>query len=154
MSTSNEAHNNPRSRTTNAVTSSQRSFTKSINSLETIFEFIHEFCELNEVDSETRYALDLAIEELFTNMVKYSNENNSDVRISLGLSGKTLEISLTDYGVKPFDPTKAKEVDVNLPLDKRKPGGLGIFLTKKLIETIQYEHIDGNNIIKLIKHLE
>lgn len=154
MSTSNEAHNNPKGRATDASASLERTFKKGISSLEGIFEFIEEFSASNEVVSETRYALELAIEELFTNMVKYSPESDSDVLISLTLSGKTLQVCLTDYGVKPFDPTKAKEVDINLPLDQRKPGGLGIFLTKKLMETIQYKHTNGNNIITLIKHLE
>jgi serine/threonine-protein kinase RsbW len=156
MTTSNEAHNkkgtdNARSR---AEIVEQCSFVKRIDSLEAIFSFIDRFSTKADIDSDTRYVLQLAVEELFTNMVKYSTESDHNILIALSRTAQTVRVSLTDFNVRPFDPTEIKDVDVSLPLEQRKPGGLGLFLTKKLIETIHYQYENGNNVITLTKSLE
>ena len=56
-----------------------------------------------------------------------------------------LTVSLTDFDVEPFDPTQAKAVDIDLPLEERQPGGLGIHLTQKLVDSMQYEHNEGQS---------
>lgn len=96
----------------------------------------------------------LAVEELFTNMVKYNPENSADVLICLEHGGKGLRVKMTDFGVKPFDFTKLKEVDVNKRIEERTPGGLGIFLTRKLVDEIHYEYVNGNNVITFVKNVE
>lgn len=153
MSTSNEAHNSQAKRDPRDC-SDERTFRKRIDALEDIFTFMEIFSEKAGINADTRHALQLAVEELFTNMVKYSRESNHEVLIGLARSGATVHVCLTDYNVQPFDPTKAPEPDVTLPPEQRQPGGLGLFLTKKLIENIHYEHRNGNNIITLTKFLE
>jgi serine/threonine-protein kinase RsbW len=132
----------------------QRQFKKAIASLESIFRYIDEFASSNNIDEDSRRAISFAVEELFTNMVKYNPEGTRDVSIALQLSGKRFTASLTDHDVRPFDPTALNEVNVNAPIEERKPGGLGIFLTKKLMDDIKFQHINGNNIITLVKNLE
>lgn len=132
----------------------QRQFKKTITSLESIFQYIDEFASSNNIDEGSQRAIAFAVEELFTNMVKYNPEGTRDVLITLQLSDKYFTASLTDYDVHPFDPTALKDVNVNVSIEDRKPGGLGIFLTKKLMDDIKFQHINGNNIITLVKNLE
>lgn len=87
-------------------------------------------------------------------MVKYNPENSNDVLICLESETEKLRIRMTDFGVKPFDFTKLKEVDVNKRIEERTPGGLGIFLTRKLVDEIHYEYVHGNNVITFVKNLE
>ncbi len=49
-------------------------------------------------------------------------------------------MTLTDYDVEPFDVTKAPDVDVTLPIEQRRPGGLGLHLIRRLLDSIEYEY--------------
>ena len=55
-----------------------------------------------------------------------------------------VEVTLTDYGVDRFDPTLAPEVDISLPLEQRKPGGLGLHLIRRMVDSIRYEYDEVN----------
>lgn len=61
--------------------------------------------------------------------------------------------SLLDGG-KPFDPTKKTDPNVTLSAEERQIGGLGIFMTKKMMDDVNYEYIDGKNILTLKKGIE
>ena len=49
-------------------------------------------------------------------------------------------MTLTDYDVEPFDVTKAPDADVKLPIEQRRPGGLGLHLIRRLLDSIEYEY--------------
>mgnify|MGYP003514571419 CR=1 FL=1 len=51
-----------------------------------------------------------------------------------------VDVALTDYDVEPFDPTQAPDADVTLPIEQRAPGGLGIHLTRRLVEELEYRY--------------
>ena len=63
-----------------------------------------------------------------------------------------LEFTLTDSG-KPFDPTAAPEADTSLGVQERPIGGLGIFLVRKIMDTVAYRRTNGKNILTMIKHI-
>jgi anti-sigma regulatory factor (Ser/Thr protein kinase) len=117
-----------------------RAFPRSFDSIETIFEFTSDFFARQQIDPRLLAPVDLAVEELFTNMVKYSPGGDAAVRIDLAKVAGGVEVALTDYGVEPFDITQSPEVDVNLPIEQRKPGGLGLHLVRRLVDSMQYEY--------------
>jgi anti-sigma regulatory factor (Ser/Thr protein kinase) len=53
----------------------------------------------------------------------------------------------------PFDPTSQVEADTSLSVEDRPIGGLGIYLVRQLMDSINYERIDGKNVLTLIKKL-
>ena len=59
---------------------------------------------------------------------------------------------LSDTG-KPFDPTKAEEVDVTLAAEDRPIGGLGIHLVRTIMDSVSYEYLSGKNILMMTKNL-
>jgi len=132
----------------------QQEFERNLTSLESVFEFVKEFFSKESVDASHRYAVDLAVEEIFTNMVKYSPEGRQDIVIQLEKRDHCLEVRLTDFDVESFDPTQAPEVAIHSPIEERTPGGLGLHLIRKLFDTMEYEYIDRRSRIILKKNLE
>ena len=65
---------------------------------------------------------------------------------------KELCFVIRDKG-KPFDPTAQDEADTTLSLEERPIGGLGIYLVRQLMDSINYERIDGQNVLTLRKKL-
>ena len=116
-----------------------RSFRRSFDSIPDIFAYTAEVFASEHVDSELLPSVDLTLEELFTNMVKYG-ASTAQVRIDIIKVEGGVEVTLTDYDVEPFDVTQARDVDINLPIEQRKPGGLGLHLIRRLVDCVHYEY--------------
>ena len=116
-----------------------RSFRRSFDSIPDIFALTEEVFASEHIDPALRPSVDLTLEELFTNMVKYS-ASSAAVRIDMTKVPGGVEVTLTDYDVEPFDITQAPDVDINLPIEQRKPGGLGLHLIRHLVDCVDYEY--------------
>ena len=131
-----------------------KKFKRDLKSLDEIFKFINEFSAKTGVDESVVFTINLVVEELFTNMVKYTSENTNEILLELKKNEDDLIIHLTDFDVDPFDISKTAEVDTKQSLEERRVGGLGIHLVKQMIDKIEYEYKDRQSKIILIKHLE
>ncbi len=99
--------------------------------------------------------IDLVVEEVFVNIANYAYKDKvgkAKVMCELDKENNLLTIVFEDKGV-PFDPLSKEDPDITAGADEREIGGLGIFLTKKLMDEVLYENKDGKNILKLIKKL-
>jgi anti-sigma regulatory factor (Ser/Thr protein kinase) len=132
----------------------QKSFPRSAASLPEIFEFMDGFFALARVGDQHRLPMQFAVEELFTNLVKYSRGGTRDILLDLRRDGGRLLVSLTDFDVEPFDIRTSPNVDVDRDLKDRKPGGLGIHLIKRMVDDVGYEYVDGRSTTTFIKRLE
>ena len=106
-------------------TSMRRSFPREMASLEAIVAFVREFLAREGLGDGAAYELDLVLEELFTNLVKYGRGARGDVEISLECAADGVMAELREFDAEAFDPTLLPEVDVNRPVAERRPGGLG-----------------------------
>lgn len=132
----------------------QKRFPRDLAALTSMTAFVAIFLQKNELRAELSFDVNLILEELFTNFVKYNPEGEHEIEISLERVGEDLKIRLVDIGVHEFDPTATEEVDVSKKPEERNPGGLGIHLVKKIADEIHYEHKDGASIITVTKRLE
>jgi anti-sigma regulatory factor (Ser/Thr protein kinase) len=132
----------------------EKKFKRTIQSLDEIFDFIGGFVAAHKIDDAAIFSINLAVEELFTNMVKYNPGNANDISIIVARSSDGLAVTLIDTDVEDFDVTMQDEVDVSLPLSERRAGGLGIHLVKKMVDRLDYEYAGRQSRITLIKHLE
>ena len=131
----------------------ERAFPRTLEALEGIFAWVSGFLGDEKIDEPAGFAVKFAVEEMFVNMVRYNRGAANDIVIALSRAGDRLEVSLADFGVKPFDMTGVAEYDGNLPLEKRRPGGLGIHLTRRLMDKVEYRYEHGRSTITLTKML-
>jgi serine/threonine-protein kinase RsbW len=128
-------------------------FPRAVGSLDAIFAFVHQFIADRSLDPELAYDLDLIIEELFTNLVKYGRDGRNDILVALDADPAKITVMLRDFDVEGFDPTQAKPVDTAAPLDERRPGGLGIHFVKRIADDVQYDYTNRTVTLTVTKRL-
>ena len=96
--------------------------------------------------------LRLAVEEAVVNVMQYAYPagRTGTVSVRAASDGRRLKFTVTDSGI-PFNPTGVQTADTTLPAEERPVGGLGILLVRKLMDSINYERIDGKNVLTLRK---
>jgi serine/threonine-protein kinase RsbW len=134
-------------------TTMERAFQRSFDSLEGIFAFTGDFFAREKIRPDERHAVDLAVEELFTNMVKYNGDSSTEILLRMELREGELRIVLTDPDADPFDPTAVRAPRVDRPLEEREPGRLGLFLVRKLMDRIRYDYDGRRSRITMTKTL-
>ncbi|MBT8076720.1 MAG: ATP-binding protein [Gammaproteobacteria bacterium] len=128
----------------------RQKFKRSFNELKNIVTMTETVFREQGLEPSLRNVVDLATEELFVNMVTYNTESSEDILIEMKPHAVGLEVSLTDYDVERFDPTRAANVDVDAPLNERAPGGLGLYLVLKMVDSIHYEYRNRQSKITFI----
>jgi anti-sigma regulatory factor (Ser/Thr protein kinase) len=99
--------------------------------------------------------LSIAVEEIFVNIANYSYENHcsaGDAIITVVMDGDNFTITFKDCGV-PYNPLLRDDPDIFSPLESREIGGLGIFMVKKLVDSLEYRYEDGMNILTIQKNM-
>lgn len=119
-----------------------RSAPRRLDSLPGLVGFVREFLAQEGLPEELSFDMDLVIEELFTNLVRHARAEG-DIRVRLSRGEGEVRIELVAPEPSPFDPTATPRANVNLPLDQRRPGGLGIHLVRELCQEFRYEWRDG-----------
>jgi anti-sigma regulatory factor (Ser/Thr protein kinase) len=118
----------------------EQSFSRSINALEGVFDFTNEFALVHGINDKVRYILDLAVEEFFTNMVKYNPSGQGNIQMRMSINDNEVVVHLVDPDSGHFDVTKDRAIDLHKSLADRNVGGLGVFLVQKLVENLHYHH--------------
>lgn len=65
------------------------------------------------------------------------------MRLELKAVEGGVEVTLVDRGVERFDPTASPDVDIHAPIDERRPGGLGLHLIRRMVDSIDYRYSDA-----------
>lgn len=128
----------------------QKKFSRSFDEIKEIVAFTEAVFDNYDIEPRLRHVVDLAVEELFVNMVTYNTETDADILIEMTPHEHGIEVSLTDYNVGRFDPREVGPVDVDAPLADRAPGGLGLYLVLKMVDSIHYEYRNRESRITFI----
>ncbi len=131
----------------------QKAFKREIASLDAIFAFIRDFFDREHIDSRHLYTMNLAAEELFTNMVKYNPGNAGDILIDVEADEDRLRLTLTEHDADFFDVTRPRPAPDDVPLQDRRKGGLGLFLVQQMVDGIAYEHEGRRSTVTVTKKL-
>ncbi len=128
--------------------------------------FIDEVCEALEFNAGQTMEMNLAVEEAVVNVMNYAYPEGTvgTVQIDAEANEERLKFTITDYGA-PFDPTTYAKADTTLSAEDRPIGGLGIFMIRQYMDSINYERVKGKagdtsgfkggkNVLTLRKHLK
>jgi serine phosphatase RsbU (regulator of sigma subunit)/anti-sigma regulatory factor (Ser/Thr protein kinase) len=117
--------------------------------------FLGDFCSREGLPGSLVFDLELILEELATNVMKYGGvDKGADCcSIELERQGDRVRILFSDAG-GAFNPLDLPEVDTNKPIEDRPIGGLGIHFIRNLTDSQHYERREGRNILTLVKKVE
>ena len=122
--------------------------------MQAVNDFIHSMLP-PACDDMLLNQIDLAVEEIFVNIAHYSGSKDAEIDCGYHIGGDgsgVLTVVFKDRG-KPFNPLAKTDPDLTLSAEERNIGGLGIFLTKKFMDSVEYEFIDNMNILKISKQI-
>jgi len=127
----------------------------SLEHLSELIEHVTRICLEHSATPEQIMSIELAVEEVVVNVISYAYTENSQGKIKLScyVNNEQLIISISDWGI-PYNPLLKEAPDVDALLDDRPVGGLGIFLTKQVMDKVEYEYHDAQNILTLTKNLK
>lgn len=105
---------------------------------------------LNNLKKEN-LKVDLIVEEVFVNILNHSNADF--VKVNVEFEEPTLTIEFIDNGIK-FNPILKENPKPPATIEETTVGGLGILLTKKMADELDYKYVNGENHLKIIKNVE
>lgn len=117
-----------------------------LNEIAVLANFIEELCGEFSLPAETVMNINLALEEAVANIIMYAYppQEQHIIRLRVTSTDKQLIFLLTDKGAS-FDPTQVEDVNIDLPLEERPIGGLGIFLIRSIMNEVSYQRLDNEN---------
>jgi len=133
----------------------EKKFRALISNIPVVTDYVNEELERVGVSMKTEMQIDVAVDEIFTNIASYSyspETGDAVVRVQILEDPLRLEVTFIDQGI-PFNPLLRKDPDTTLSLEQRQIGGLGIFLVKKSMDEVLYEYKDSSNILTIRKNL-
>lgn len=125
-----------------------------VHEVKKLSDFQKDVYEKMNIDKSLARQLRLAVEEAVVNVMEYAYPSGTEgtVEVRMMSDGNNMKAIIVDTGV-PFDPTAMEKTDTTLPAEERQIGGLGILLVRELMDSINYERIEGKNVLTLIKKL-
>jgi len=125
--------------------------------LDRLAEAVERFCEDNDVPPKAAMQLNLVLEELFTNTVSHGYDGHvSDglpIRVALEREGGSVLVDVSDGG-SAFDPIGASEPDLDLDVEDRPIGGLGLHFLRTMMTDLRYSREGERNRLTFSKALD
>jgi len=119
--------------------------------LDTVMDFVNGELEKCGYPVELQNEIDMAVEEIFINIANYAySPESGEAAVFISTTDKTI-LKFEDTG-RPYNPLLHSGPDLEKPLSEREIGGLGIFLVKKIMDTVEYCRVDNKNILIMTKN--
>ena len=132
-----------------------KTFPAKTEALNDVLGFVEETLESFDCSMKIQMAVSVAIEEVFVNVAHYAygdGEGDVTLGIDFDADSRAVTFRMADRGV-PFDPLKKPDPDITLSAEEREIGGLGIFITKKTMDTVTYAYQNGENVLTMTKKI-
>lgn len=126
-----------------------------VDNITKVTAFVDEQLEELGCPMKAQMQIDIAIDELFGNIAHYAYNPDvgpATVRVEVVKEPMAVIITFIDNGVQ-YDPLAKADPDTTLSAEEREIGGLGIYMVKKSMDEITYEYKNGQNILRIKKHI-
>lgn len=122
-----------------------------IENLDSVLAFLEENLEEMGASMKTQNQMAISLEEIYVNVAHYAYPSgDGEATICFEADDEWFVLKVIDSGT-PFNPLQKEDPDVTLDAEKREIGGLGIFMTKKLMDEVSYDYSSGKNILTMKK---
>jgi len=125
-----------------------------VENIDVVTDFVNEQLQAHDCPLKTQMQIDIAIDELFGNIAHYAytpEVGKATVCVEIGGDPLAASITFIDRGV-PYDPLAREDPDTTLSVEERTIGGLGVYMVKKSMDGVFYEHRDGQNVLTIKKN--
>jgi anti-sigma regulatory factor (Ser/Thr protein kinase) len=128
-------------------------FPATIDHLRAMLTFIDEAAKALGFDEQKIHQIMVASEEALVNVINYAYpEKPGDIELTRETrENKSLMIEIRDSGIA-FDPLSLPEPNIHEPMERRRPGGLGIYMIRKIMDEVKYSRDGGFNILTMVKN--
>jgi len=110
---------------------------------------LERFCTAGDVGRDDCLRLNLVLEEFFTNTVRHGHGQDCDAPVWISLTASALQLQLEiEDTAPPFNPF-AREVELDVPIEERRIGGLGVHLARELSLRADYAYVFGRNCVRV-----
>jgi anti-sigma regulatory factor (Ser/Thr protein kinase) len=126
------------------------SIMNTLSDLKRLTEEANEFIDNYVLSPRTVYAVNLVIEEVVTNILKYaySDGREHEIIVRVVVQKSEILIECTDDGAE-FDPLLVPARDLDKPIHECDPGGMGIHLLRKMAHSVEYCRERGKNLLRV-----
>ena len=128
------------------------SLVNDLREIATVAAQIDKFCAAGHLAPHIAYAVNLSVEEILTNTISSGYDDNEphEIAIMVILDASRLVVEIID-DARACDPSSGADHNVETSLEDRSVVGLGLFLAHQMMDSIEYEYVDGCNILILTK---
>ena len=116
---------------------------------------LEKFCVKNSVGEDVAYAMELCLDELFSNAIHYgyADDATKKIDVTMKISDGKMILTIADDAPKfnPFEDAPKPNIDAKL--EERSVGGLGIFFVTKMVDSAIYERKENCNVVTLSKKI-
>jgi anti-sigma regulatory factor (Ser/Thr protein kinase) len=122
--------------------------------LDRVITFVSDLCARSSISPEVEYDLNLALDEAIMNVAQHAFPRSEEhfYTLQITLTPEEFTARIEDDGPE-FNPLDHPPPDLDAPLEQRKEGGLGIFLVRQIMTSVDYQRVGGKNLLTLKKKL-
>lgn len=127
-----------------------------VENLARVNEWVEEMLNILDVPMKTQMQIALAVEEIFVNIAHYAyapGVGDAVIRMGYDMDTHTVKIAFLDHGT-PYNPLEKEDPNTKLSAEEREVGGLGIYLVKETMDSINYVRSNNWNILTIEKRSE
>ncbi len=116
--------------------------------------FLKKSFEGLSVSDKVYFKIELALLEICVNIIRYAYpDDKGEIFLKIWRSEEKMFLEIRDWGV-PFDPRRLKEPDIREIIKSEKKGGLGVFLSRKLVDGFDYKREKDQNVLTIYKTIK
>ncbi len=122
--------------------------------VERLAGLVEQFGEAHHLATDDINGINLLLDEIVINIIShgYDDEREHQILVTLALENGVLAIRVEDDG-RPFNPLDVPGPNLDLPIEERPIGGLGVYIARSIADQMDYRRDAGRNVLTMRKRM-